>query len=98
MLPIVWTARARLDLRTIVEYIGDRNPLAAERMAKIFIDSTEVLPEHPYLYRRSERVPGCREIVAHRNYVVVYRVEMKCIRIVRVQSRTGGWPVKSASL
>jgi len=46
--------------------------------------STWALQEHPNLYRRSERVPGCREIVAHRNYVVVYRVEMKCIRIVRV--------------
>ena len=44
-----------------------------------------VLPaaEHPYLYRTG-RVPGTREIVAHPNYIVVYRVTAERIEVVRV--------------
>jgi toxin ParE1/3/4 len=36
------------------------------------------------LYRQSERVPGCREIVAHPNYVILYRVAAVCIEVVNV--------------
>ena len=38
----------------------------------------------PYLYRISDRVPGLREIVAHPNYLVLYRVTATCIEIVNV--------------
>jgi len=84
MLTIVWSAKAEEDFLSILEYIGERNPFAAERMEQSIRNSTWALQQHPLLYRRSERIPGCREIVAHRNYVVVYRVEQDCIRIVRV--------------
>ena len=40
--------------------------------------------EHPYLYRQSERVPGLREIVAHPNYIVLYRVAASRIEVVNV--------------
>ncbi|WP_144018028.1 type II toxin-antitoxin system RelE/ParE family toxin, partial [Pseudomonas amygdali] len=39
--------------------------------------------EHPYLYR-SGRAPGTRELVAHPNYVLVYRVTLKRIEVVNV--------------
>ena len=37
----------------------------------------------PYLYR-SGRVPGTCELVAHPNYVLVYRVAAECIEVVSV--------------
>ena len=62
MLPIFWRETARSDLRQIVTHIANEDLRAARRM-KIRLE-TVVLPlsEHPNLYRRSERVPGLREI------------------------------------
>lgn len=45
---------------------------------------TYIAREHPYLYPPSERVPGQREIVAHPNYLVLYRVAATRIEIVNV--------------
>lgn len=83
MLPIVWSDEAEADLLAIIDFIGERDPWAAERLGEAIRDSTWPLPEHPYLFRPG-RVPGTREIVAHPNYVVVYRVELACIEVLRV--------------
>ena len=44
-----------------------------------------ILPavEHPYLFR-NERVPGTQEIVAHPNYLLVYKVGDGFLEVVRV--------------
>ena len=42
------------------------------------------LSENPYLYRRSDRVSGLREIVAHPNYIILYRVAADRIEVVNV--------------
>ncbi|WP_099456537.1 type II toxin-antitoxin system RelE/ParE family toxin [Pseudomonas amygdali] len=44
-----------------------------------------ILPvaDHPYLYRPG-RVAGTRELVAHPNYVLVYRVTLERIEVVNV--------------
>jgi len=36
------------------------------------------------MYRQSERIPGCREIMVQSNYIVIYRVAPEMIRIMRV--------------
>lgn len=84
MLQIFWRETARDDLRQIVSHIAAENPPAARRM-KIRLEAV-VLPlsEHPYLHRQSERVPGLREIVAHPNYIVLYRVAPDRIEVVNV--------------
>lgn len=84
MLSISWLASARDDLRQILSYIARDNPLAARKM-KARIEAA-VLPtaEHPYLHPRSDRVSGLREIVAHPNYVVLYRVASSRIEVVNV--------------
>jgi len=84
MLPVIWNLDAIDDLRDITDYINDHNPWAAKRLAATIRASTEPLPQNPFMYRRSERVPGCREIVVQTNYIVVYRVDSDCIRIMRV--------------
>jgi len=84
MLQILWSTKAERDLTDIVEYVGARNPRAAERLAQAIYTSTAALAEHPYLFRMSQRLEGCREIFVNHNYAVLYRVEIHCVRVMRV--------------
>jgi toxin ParE1/3/4 len=70
-------------LATIIEYIAERNDVAALDLADDIERATSQLPQHPYLYRPG-RVAGTREIVVHPNYPVVYRVQATVIEIVTV--------------
>ncbi|EFE9119727.1 TPA: type II toxin-antitoxin system RelE/ParE family toxin [Escherichia coli] len=96
MLPILWLPSARDDMREIVAYIAKENPHAARRL-KIRIE-TSVLPltEHPYLYPPSDRVLGLREIVAHPNFVILYRVATSNIEIVNVVHSRRQYPGKKS--
>lgn len=84
MLPIFWLESADADLTAIIDYIGLRDVDAAVRLWDRLRTSVLPLSEHPYLYRISERVPGLREIVAHPNYIVLYRVTADRIEVVNV--------------
>lgn len=83
MLPIVWRAPAREQLAEIIEFIARDNPAAA-RVLKERIESV-VLPlsQYPYLYPTG-RVAGTRELVAHPNYLLVYRVSSAHVEILAV--------------
>lgn len=83
MLSVEWRPQARQSLWAILDYLGDRNHYAAESLYQTVVDTTEALPQHPYLYRPG-RVPGTREAVINPNYVVVYRVVTDHIAIVDV--------------
>ncbi|PMS21177.1 plasmid stabilization protein ParE [Trinickia dabaoshanensis] len=84
MLPIQWHPDARNDLVEIVGFIAKENPSAARRIYVLIDAATASLAKHPYLFRQSERVPGTRELVAHPNYVVFYRVHPGNIEILSV--------------
>ena len=84
MLPIIWRSSAREDLAHILRYIALANPQAARRMRHLLEEAVLPLSQHPYLYRSSERVPGLRELVAHPNYLVLYRVAATRIEVVNV--------------
>lgn len=83
-LPIIWRASARSDLAAIIRYVANVNPLAARRLRQVLMESVLPVSEHPYLYRQSQTVPALREIVAHPNYIVYYRVTSSCIEVVNV--------------
>ncbi len=83
MLPIRWSALALDELDTIISYIADRNPDAADAMLNRLETSVLPLSEHPYLFRPG-RIPGTRELVAHPNYIIVYRVLADYIDITNV--------------
>ena len=68
---VEWRPLARAQLSEILEYISDRNLVAASELYKNIEAAISALPQHPYLYRFG-RVPGTREIVVHPNYLVVY--------------------------
>ena len=84
MLPIVWSADAEEDIFTILTYITERNPLAANNFWYLVNESIETLSTYPNLYRKSERVAGTRELVVTPNYVVSYQVFETEILILRV--------------
>ncbi len=83
-LPIFWRASARSDLAEIIRYVANVNPQAARRLRKVLMESVLPVSEHPYLFRQSQTIPAMREIVAHPNYVVYYRVTASCIEVVNV--------------
>lgn len=80
---ILWRAAARDELATIVASIASHNPAAARRMKALIEDAVRPLAQHPYLFRPG-RVAGTRELVAHPNYVIVYRVLDEAVEIVGV--------------
>ena len=90
-LPIVWRRKARDDLAAIVGYIAARNPQAAQRMKGLIEGAVRPLAEHPYLFRQG-RVPGTRELVAHPNYIVVYRVLADQVEVVSVLHARQNYP------
>jgi len=81
--PILWRAAARDELAKIVTSITSNNSPAARRMKALIEDAVRPLAQHPYLFRPG-RVAGTRELVAHPNYVIVYRVLDEAVEIVSV--------------
>jgi len=52
-------------------------------MRALIEDAILPLRKHPYLFRPG-RVAGTRELVAHPNYVIVYRVTETTIEVLSV--------------
>lgn len=69
-----WRPQARQDLLDLIDYIADRSLSAAEALHEEIEDKVGRLAEHPKLYRASELVEGCRELVVRSNYIVLYQV------------------------
>ncbi|WP_374324412.1 type II toxin-antitoxin system RelE/ParE family toxin [Azonexus sp.] len=97
MLPLVWSEEARGDLLEIVSYVAERDPRAAMSLGHAIEQGVWPLSEHPFLFKASERIAGCREIVIHPNYVLVYRVTLECIEILRVMHTRRQFPFDSGS-
>ncbi|MFC6838838.1 type II toxin-antitoxin system RelE/ParE family toxin [Xanthomonas theicola] len=93
MLPILWRESADADLAVIIDYVGQFDLAAAERLWQLLRASVLPLAEHPYLHPQSWRVPGCREIVVTRNYVVLYRVTVAAVEVVAVVHARREFPV-----
>jgi len=84
MFPVVWTASAENDLLHIADYIAEYSVSAAFKLTQRIRQSVLPLSSFPYMFRESEKMLGCREIVAHSNYLVFYRVTERQIEIVGV--------------
>ena len=80
MLLVRWLPKARANLTTIIDYIAERNDVAASKLQDDIERATSQLPHHPYLYRVG-RLAGTREIVVHDNYVSVPSVLPPVIEI-----------------
>jgi toxin ParE1/3/4 len=89
---IVWLRAAERNLEEQLEYIGERNPPAADRLADKIATTVARLADHPRRGRPG-RVVGTGElVVAGTPYIVVYTVGRDYVRIHRVLHGAQRWP------
>lgn len=88
---LVWTRPAREDRKAIREYIAVDNPSAALDLDELLSDKAALLLDHPGLGRPG-RLGGTRELVAHRNYILIYDVVGDLVRVLRVLHAARQWP------
>ncbi len=92
MMDLIWSRRSNANLKSIVAYISKDDPEAAKRLFDQIVGSAEnVLSGYP-MTGRLGRVEGTREWVAHKRYIVVYRVEHEQVRIITVRHTSPQWP------
>ena len=87
----LWKPAAIADRKSITAYIAQDNPRAAIDMGDLLIQKAAQLDEHPRLGRVG-RVKGTRELVAHPNYILIYRVVGEAAEVLRVKHAAQKWP------
>lgn len=92
MTRVRWTSPALADLDAIQDYLAERNPTAASRLANDILDRTDaLLAANPELGRRG-RIAGTRELVLPgTSYVVAYRLT-GAVEILAVMHGAREWP------
>ena len=86
---VCWTPTALEDLERIVDYIAERNLVAAIELHDLIHEKTDLL-SHSSLMGRSGLVKGTRELVVHPHYVVVYDVA-NTVRVLRILHTSQQW-------
>lgn len=81
---------AREDRKGIREYIAVDNFNAALYLDKLFSSKANHLMDHPNLGRLG-RLQGTRELVVHRNYILVYDIVDDLVRVLRVLHAAREW-------
>jgi toxin ParE1/3/4 len=81
-LQLKWTRRALSDLSGIVDFVSIDKPLAARKLAQDIRAKTDMLPTNPHL--RREVMPSVRELIAHRHYLITYRLKSGRIEILQI--------------
>ncbi|MDN5753761.1 MAG: type II toxin-antitoxin system RelE/ParE family toxin [Nitrosospira sp.] len=99
---IVWRPIAEADLDNIIDYIARDNPIKAEKFGQELRDKTLPLAQYSKLYRTGRPgLPAClRELVAHRNYIIFYRVldEARTVEILRVKHAAQQTPLAEVAV
>lgn len=90
-LKLEWSELARSDLLTIIDYVSEENPDAAQRLLDDIGSKAGKLSDFPKIGRPG-RVEGTRELVALANYIVVYRESQESVLILRVLHAAQKWP------
>jgi len=88
---IHWKKHAINDLIKIGQHIAQDSPVSAGKMIDLIEGKVTPLASHPHI-GRTGRKRGTYELVAHENYVVIYRVLTKKIEILRVKHTAQQWP------
>jgi plasmid stabilization system protein ParE len=86
-----WRARARAEFESLISYIALDNSDAAQELRNEFLVKVGLLPQHPRLYRPG-KLPGTREMVVRRNYIVVYVETPETVTVLRVLHAAMQWP------
>ena len=78
---VVWTDEAASDLDGIQAYIGQFNPLAAQRLGARLIATAATLVQHAERGRLTRN--GLRELTIIHPYLIRYRVERDVVVVLR---------------
>jgi len=85
MIPVVWSLASEADLEEIVDFIALDNLKAAMELARRIVSAIEDnLPATPHIGRPG-RVANTRELIVHKNYLVIYRVTDTSVDILSVR-------------
>ena len=88
---VIWRPKAQQDARNILDYISDRNPAAALRLADLFEQTAEKIADHPYMHRPG-RVTVTREAIVTPNYILIYRVVGDRIEVINIKHTRQQYP------
>jgi toxin ParE1/3/4 len=88
---LVWTTRAKNDLRDIVLHIGADNLAAAKKIRSRVETLAAYLKSQP-LMGRMGAIAGTREAIPHPSYRIVYQVTDETVSILRVVHTSRQWP------
>jgi len=91
MKELFWTREAIQDREEIYDYIEAHNPVAALALDELFEQKAGWLLDHPGMGRLG-REAGTRELVTHKNYILVYDVTADLVRVLRVLHAARQWP------
>ena len=80
---VIWRPEAQAALYHLIGYIAEHDPAAARRMLHRVLESMEPARHYPH-FGRPGRVPDTREVIAHPNYIVIYRVLPEAVEVVDV--------------
>ncbi len=86
-----WRPLAKQDLNSIIQFIAKDNKERARSFGQTLYAKTLALKSHP-LMGRVGRIPGMRELIVHKNYVVYYRLDKNIIEILRIRHTAENWP------
>jgi addiction module RelE/StbE family toxin len=93
---LLWTRPASADRRRVYEFISADNLRAARKMDLIFAEKAEILTRFAEIGRPG-RVSGTRELLAHRHYLLIYRILGDTVQILRLLHTSRQWPPVSPS-
>ena len=88
---INWSEQALSEVENIVNYIAEHNVVAALEMDDLIRNSVMILKQMPRAGRYG-RVANTRELVIHRNYIVIYEIGLDSITILNVKHAGQKYP------
>jgi toxin ParE1/3/4 len=84
MLPVVRTQTAQADLSAALEYLEERSPPAAERLANAIEARCRLLGQFPQMGRaRDEIRPGLRSVAVEK-YLIFHQITASAVEVVRI--------------
>lgn len=93
---VLWAKEAESDLEAIVSYIAEDDVDAAIRMDVLFRSKARELTQYPLLGHEG-RIGGTRELLAHRNYLLIYRIQEDTVEIVALVHTAQHYPPERLS-
>ena len=92
MRKLEWTVPALNDLVAAGEYIAQKNPKAARRMAGRVKEAVEYLRDHPNMGRPGRLSDTKELVVSGTPLIAVYWIRKGAVQILRLLHHARRWP------